>query len=75
MEFIYSKQALKFLDKLDKTSRTRIILAINTLPFGDVKKLKGIPGYRLRVGNFRVIFDKNGHILTIIEINNRGQIY
>ena len=38
-------------------------------------KLQGVEGYRLRVGNFRVLFDVNGVIIDIIDIGNRGQIY
>lgn len=38
-------------------------------------KLQGKSGYRLRVGNFRIIFDKNGNILYISRIENRGQVY
>lgn len=54
----------------------RLISAIGKLPLeGDIKKLKGIDGYRLRVGNFRVLFDINGVIIDIIDIGNRGQIY
>ena len=36
---------------------------------------EGVEGYRLRVGNFRVLFDVNGVIIDIIDIGNRGQIY
>lgn len=39
---------------------------------GDIKKLQGASGYRLRVGNFRVLFDVNGVIIDIIDIGNRG---
>lgn len=39
------------------------------------KKLQNTKGFRLRVGNFRVLFDVNGIIIDIIEIGNRGQIY
>lgn len=50
--------------------------AISKLPAsGDIRKLQGTVGYRLRVGNFRVLFDVNGLIIDIIEIGNRGQIY
>ncbi len=49
--------------------------AINKLPNGDVKKLQGRTGYRLRVGNFRIIFSFSENILYIEEIDNRGQIY
>ena len=75
MDIRYSKQALKFLQKLDKPTIKRIISAIEMLPSGDVKKLKGKEGYRLRVGDFRVIFDKDGNVLYIIKIGNRGQVY
>ena len=75
MEIHYSKQAEKFLKKQDKTTRNRIRNAIHQLPAGDVKKLQGRNGYRLRVGDFRVIFDRNGNVLYIERINNRGQIY
>ena len=71
----YSKQAIKFLSKQDKPTRIRIVEAINQLPQGDVKKLQGQKSYRLRVGDYRVIFDKNGDILYIEKIDNRGQIY
>lgn len=75
MEIKYSKQALKFLNKLDKISKSRIIKAIEELPLGDVKKLKGYSYYRLRVGDFRVIFDKDFNILSVIKIDNRGEVY
>lgn len=71
----YSKQAIKFLNKQDKPTRIRIIEAINKLPQGDVKKLQGLKNYRLRVGDYRVIFNKNGDILYIVKIDNRGQVY
>lgn len=75
MTIQYSKQAIKFLNKQDKPTKLRIVDAINRLPSGDVKKLQGIDGYRLRVGDFRVIFDKNGDIIYIEKIDNRGQVY
>ena len=71
----YSKQAIKFLNKQDKPTRVRIVDAINQLPKGDVKKLQGEDGYRLRIGDCRVIFDRNGDILYINKIDSRGQVY
>ena len=69
-QIVYSKKALKFLKKQD------IVAAIDRLPAeGDIKKLQGVNGYRLRVGTFRVLFDVNGIIIDIIDIGNRGQIY
>lgn len=75
MEIQYSKQAVKFLKKQDMATRKRIINAINLLPSGDVKKLQGRQGYRLRVGDYRIIFDKSGNILYIEKIDSRGQVY
>ena len=74
MTINYSKQAIKFLSKQDKPTRIRIVEAIKNLPQGDVKKLQGQESYRLRVGNYRIIFDKNGDVLHIEKIDNRGQV-
>lgn len=75
-QIVYSKKAVKFLKKQDKPTRIRLIEAIDKLPLdGDIKKLQGVDGYRLRVGDYRILFDVNGVIVDIIEIGNRGQIY
>lgn len=75
----YNKAALKFLDKQDKKQRLRIYKAIYQLPNnGDIKRLKGYNNkYRLRVGDFRIIYDKfdNELIISVINIDNRGQAY
>ncbi|MCM1267743.1 MAG: type II toxin-antitoxin system RelE/ParE family toxin [Bacteroidales bacterium] len=63
------------MKKQDAVTRNRIRTAIHTLPSGDVKKLQGRNGYRLRIGDYRVIFDRNGNVLYIERIDNRGQIY
>ena len=51
-------------------------LANNPRPSG-CKKLKGRPGYRIREGNYRVIYEINDKILTVtvIEAGNRKEIY
>lgn len=74
----YGKKSIKYLKKLDKNTQLRILKAINELPSGDVKKLQGsTENYRLRVGNFRVIFSRKEEKLTIfiIKIGARGQVY
>ena len=45
------------------------------LPKGDVKALQGKGGYRLRIGDYRVIFNNIDNIIFIRMIGNRGQIY
>lgn len=77
MEIHYSKQAIKFLKKLDKTTKQRIVTAIRKIPYGDIKKMQGYTKdiYRLRVGDYRIIFNKQGQICYIEKIDNRGQVY
>ncbi len=41
----------------------------------NVTKLQGRDGYRLRVGDWRVIFDLDEDGMTVFEIGPRGGIY
>lgn len=75
LEIKYSKQALKFLKKQDVVTQKRIINAISNLPKGDVKKLQNRNDRRLRIGDYRVIFDNVENIIFIQIIDNRGQVY
>lgn len=71
----YSKQAIKFLNKQPLRIRQLIVQAIKQIPEGDIIKLQGRDGYRLRVGSYRVIFDHDGHVVFINKIGNRGDVY
>lgn len=85
MKIIYSKDALKFLAKMQKSIVQNIRDAINGLtlspPEGDIKLMKGYDDgrLRLRVGKYRVIYrygiDNELKILYIIDIGSRGDIY
>lgn len=71
-------KALKFIEKQDKNQRLRIYKAIYNLPNGDVKRMAGCKDeYRLRVGNYRIIYEQiqNEFIILITRAENRGQIY
>jgi mRNA interferase RelE/StbE len=76
---IIKKPAKKFIDKLSKNEKLRIIKAIEKLPEGeDIKKLKGHDNiYRLRVGDYRILYtvDNGEFIVIVINAGNRGQIY
>lgn len=81
----YSKDALKFLSKLDKKSVSRIRDAIIGLtynpPVGDIKIMQGYSDgrKRLRVGSWRIIYrhenEEMVEIICVIDIGNRGDIY
>ena len=77
MKKTYSKKAIKAIEKLDKPSKLRIRQAIEGLPDGDVKKLKGFEKlHRLRVGDRRVIFSYLDKSKILIEdIDPRGDAY
>jgi len=42
---------------------------------GDVKRLKGVDGCRLRIGDWRVIFIEDDRSITVIAVGNRKEIY
>lgn len=74
----YEKRCLKYLKRIERNTKIRILKAINNLPLGDVKKLQGnTSDYRLRVGDYRITFsrDDKNLIIKIIEIAPRGEIY
>ena len=72
----YSHQADDYLEKQTNKQAFRIKHAISSLPFGDVKKLKGIDnGYRLRIGAIRVLFEYSGGKINVVRIDKRGDVY
>jgi mRNA interferase RelE/StbE len=77
----FSKQALKELGEIHEPFYSNIKQAIfdlaeNPRPHG-YKKLKGRDGYRIRVGNYRIIYDIFDTVLVvdIITLGHRKDIY
>ena len=80
-QLVIDKYAQKQLGRIPPPHFNRIIKAINKLsvnprPHGYIK-LTGRPGYRIRVGDFRVIYKIEDRILTVfvIDIGDRKNIY
>ncbi|MEY4876847.1 MAG: hypothetical protein RL708_1996 [Bacteroidota bacterium] len=80
-KIILSKTAQKQLDKFDDSIANLLLKAIvsladNPRPTG-YKKLKNRAGCRIRVGNYRIIYDIFDNVLTIdvIAIGHRKDIY
>ena len=72
------KKALKFIEEQPINKRKLIFTAINSLPSGDIKAMKGHANlFRLRVGDYRIVYTIHNDVLTInvIDAGNRGQIY
>ena len=76
-------QAKKKLQSLPRVDRFRIAEKLEQLGRDpdnsslDIKKLEGEPYFRLRVGNWRVIFERHDvvRIITIEKIKPRGYAY
>ena len=76
MQIEYSKNTAKYINAADKPTKRRLKEAIEKIPFGDIKKLQGIDnGYRLRVGDLRVLFSIEDDRIYIDNIIPRGQAY
>ena len=78
---VIEKAAEKFIVKLPRPDKERVLKAISLLPEqGDIKQLKGQKSrgmFRLRVGDYRIIYtvDDGQLVVCIVDAGNRGQIY
>jgi len=80
LEVKLSKQALKYINSQDKTTKERLKSALNELseepPLGDIVPLVGCPPFlRKRVGDFRIIFYEDNGIMRVVKVAPRGQSY
>lgn len=76
MEIRYSKQASKYLAKLNDKNKKNILNKIKKLPLGDVIKMKNDKyAYRLKTGGFRILFDMRSDYAFIGKIKPRGDVY
>ncbi len=79
----FTTQASKALLKMPRNTAQIIREKLNQVaidPFASIpnaKKLQGRPGYRLRIGDWRVIYEINKDEITIIvmKIAPRGEVY
>lgn len=79
----YTEEAVRALAGIDRTVAKRIRAKILELardpraPNNNVKKLTGVEGYRLRVGDWRAVYTLRQQVLTIvvIRIGHRSEVY
>ena len=84
-QIIFEKQVKKFIEKQDKTLKSRfkkVFLKLMENPYPknqtlDIKKLKGCEEYRLRIGKYRFIYQIKDDVLVIVmeKADSRGDIY
>jgi mRNA interferase RelE/StbE len=79
----YRRQARNYLARLPFKIKSRTVDKLHEIqknpddPAHDVDKLKGEAGYRLRVGQYRIIYTRYEArlIIEMVKIRPRGDIY
>jgi len=79
-EVFWKDNALRNLNKLEFFVRKRIINKIlgfaKVGSFHDVKRVRGYDNvYRMRVGNYRVIFELDNEGIHVLKVGHRKNIY
>jgi len=80
---IYEKRVAKDIEKIPHSDVVRIVEKIHALVWEeqwlDIRKLKWYADdlYRLRVGNYRVIYEKRNNelIILVLQVGHRKEIY
>lgn len=76
----WTNHALKDLNEFEITFQKRIVRKVdefaNSGVFHGVKRMQGHEKiYRLRAGDYRVIFELNNNLIIILKIGHRKNIY
>ena len=77
----YSSEALRSLRRFPRKDAQRIRDKIEqyaenpTSQANNIKKLRGRDGLRLRVGDWRIIFDEDEDSVHVLVIGPRGSVY
>ena len=79
----YSKAARKALKSMPRNTARLVMEKIETLaadpyaPNNNVRKLTNHPGYRMRVGDLRVVYlvHDQALVVAVVRIAPRGEVY
>jgi mRNA interferase RelE/StbE len=82
-KIVFTRQATKSFQKLPRTIALQIrekLAQVATDPFAQhpaVTKLQNRPGYRIRVGDWRVLYELQQEelIILVLKIGSRGEVY
>ena len=78
MKLTFSKQATKYYQKAPAQLQAKFDKAFEDMlnGEGDIAIMKGEPGFfRMRVGDFRIIFSVTPDTVVIEKIGPRGDVY
>jgi mRNA interferase RelE/StbE len=71
---VFTPRAARQLDKLPFDVRVQVEAGLAKYVIsgdGDMKQLKDRPGYRLRIGRYRVIFSEDRTTILVIQVLKR----
>ena len=79
-KIIFDKKSLHDLNKLDKEVRDRIwdkVQECNQDPFHFFEKLTETEGFKLRIGDWRVVadIDRANQTISVLKIGHRKNVY
>ena len=77
---VYTHQAVKDIQKLEPQIKRRIgatLLRYKNDPLSYAKRLTNskLGTYRIRIGDYRVVFDLEGSDIVILKVGHRRDIY
>ena len=78
MNVSWKGPAQRDLRGIDPTHARRILDAVDRFAAtgqGDVKRLRGSDGIRLRVGDYRVRFVREGETIVVLHVDHRREAY
>jgi len=79
-EVVFVERVEKYLDKLNRQDKYRILNSLNKLrirPQAYLTRLVGEKSYKFRVGDYRLIIDLQHDVLIVlvVKIGHRKKIY
>jgi mRNA interferase RelE/StbE len=77
---IWSESAARQLGKLDRSVAKRILERVQELesnPYRLLRRLVGVPYYRLRVGDFQLIVEvaQDRLLILVLKVGHRRSVY
>lgn len=77
-EIFFTPHARRQWRKLSPQIRNRIREKLQTFAEtgeGDVRKMRGQDGSRLRIGDWRLVFDQHRETIIVMSVGHRREIY
>ena len=79
-EIKFDKNAIGFVNKLEHNIKRRIwnkLQQCKINPFRFLEHLEDMPGFKLRVGDYRLIIDVivNSRVIQVLKVAHRKNIY